>query len=162
MLLQNNIAAAVHEIGDELWHTALPDAIHAEADRTAHHFPATVIGHLGHARLAQLIADDMAARLRAIGDTYIATDGVIYTLAPPTSGRYAAAMSGQPVAVEATFEQTAEYGPRTATVRWSDGTSSEAVCFYPDDPISGGDVVGRTQEQIRSLHFRRDRDWLQS
>jgi hypothetical protein len=25
-----------------------------------------------------------------------------------------------------------------------------------------GDLVGKTREQIRSLHFRRDRDWLQS
>ncbi len=24
------------------------------------------------------------------------------------------------------------------------------------------DVIGKTREQIRSLHFRRDRDWLQS
>jgi len=25
-----------------------------------------------------------------------------------------------------------------------------------------GDLVGRTLDAIRSLHFRRDRDWLQS
>ena len=25
-----------------------------------------------------------------------------------------------------------------------------------------GDLVGKTRDQIRALHFRRDRDWLQS
>jgi hypothetical protein len=28
--------------------------------------------------------------------------------------------------------------------------------------ICEGDLVGQTREAIRSLHFRRDRDWLQS
>jgi hypothetical protein len=27
---------------------------------------------------------------------------------------------------------------------------------------SEGDLMGKTQVEIRSLHFRRDRDWLQS
>ena len=35
--------------------------------------------------------------------------------------------------------------------------------FYSDEVlISEGDLVGKTREAIRSLHFRRDRDWLQS
>jgi hypothetical protein len=25
-----------------------------------------------------------------------------------------------------------------------------------------GDLIGKTRDQLRSLHFRRDRDWLQS
>jgi hypothetical protein len=25
-----------------------------------------------------------------------------------------------------------------------------------------GDLIGKTREQLRALHFRRDRDWLQS
>jgi hypothetical protein len=28
--------------------------------------------------------------------------------------------------------------------------------------VSAGDRIGKTREQLRSLHFRRDRDWLQS
>jgi hypothetical protein len=28
--------------------------------------------------------------------------------------------------------------------------------------VSEGDLLGKTQDEIRSLHFRRDRDWLQS
>jgi hypothetical protein len=52
---------------------------------------------------------------------------------------------------------------RRMIVRWSDGTEGEAVRFYQDEVLfSEGDLVGRTREQIRSLHFCRDRDWLQS
>jgi hypothetical protein len=52
---------------------------------------------------------------------------------------------------------------RRMIVRWSDGTEGEAVRFYQDEVLfSEGDMVGKTREQIRSLHFRRDRDWLQS
>ena len=54
-------------------------------------------------------------------------------------------------------------GNRRAVVRWSDGTEGEAVRFYSDEVlICEGDLVGRTLDAIRSLHFRRDRDWLQS
>ena len=28
--------------------------------------------------------------------------------------------------------------------------------------VSEDDLVAKTREQIQSLHFRRDRDWLQS
>ena len=54
-------------------------------------------------------------------------------------------------------------GSRRAMVRWSDGTEGEGVRFYQEEVLfSEGDLIGRTREQIRSLHFRRDRDWLQS
>ncbi len=37
------------------------------------------------------------------------------------------------------------------------------VAWYADEIlICEGDLVGKTREQLRSLHFRRDRDWLQS
>jgi len=52
---------------------------------------------------------------------------------------------------------------RRAVVRWSDGTVSEALRWHADEVlVCDGDLVGQTREQIRSLHFRRDRDWLQS
>ena len=52
---------------------------------------------------------------------------------------------------------------RRAIVRWSDGTEGEAVRFYREEVVfCEGDLVGRTRDEIRSLHFRRDRDWLQS
>ena len=54
-------------------------------------------------------------------------------------------------------------GSRRAIVRWSDGTEGEALTWYADEVlVCEGDVVGKTREQLRSLHFRRDRDWLQS
>ena len=70
-------------------------------------------------------------------------------------------------------------GSHRAIVRWSDGTESAAVTFYADEVSfrKGGrwtlarlsnqwwrmeDLLGKTQDQIRSLHFRRDRGWLRS
>ena len=35
--------------------------------------------------------------------------------------------------------------------------------WYSDEvKFSEGDLLGKSREQLRSLHFRRDRDWLQS
>ena len=52
---------------------------------------------------------------------------------------------------------------RRAIVRWSDGTEGECARWYHDEVlISEGDLIHRTREQIRALHFRRDRDWLRS
>lgn len=54
-------------------------------------------------------------------------------------------------------------GTRRAIARWSDGSESEAITYYADEIlICEGDLIGKTREQLRSLHFRRDRDWLQS
>jgi hypothetical protein len=48
-------------------------------------------------------------------------------------------------------------------VRWSDGSDGEALTWYADEIlIREGDLIGKTREQLRGLHFRRDRDWLQS
>ncbi len=56
-----------------------------------------------------------------------------------------------------------ELGSRRAVVRWSDGTEGEAIRFYADEVLfSEGDLLGKSREQLRSLHFRRDRDWMQS
>jgi hypothetical protein len=54
-------------------------------------------------------------------------------------------------------------GTRRAVVRWSDGSESSPVSWYPDEIlICEGDFVGKTLQQLRFLHFQRDRDWLQS
>ena len=54
-------------------------------------------------------------------------------------------------------------GSRRAVVRWSDGSEGEALTWYADEiRICEGDLIGKTREQLRSLHFRRDPDWLQS
>ena len=52
---------------------------------------------------------------------------------------------------------------RRAVVRWSDGTEGEALRWYADEVlVCEGDLVGKTEAELRSLHFRRDRDWLES
>jgi hypothetical protein len=52
---------------------------------------------------------------------------------------------------------------RRAVVRWSDGSESEVLRWYSDEVMfTEGDFIGKSREQLRSLHFRRDRDWLQS
>lgn len=52
---------------------------------------------------------------------------------------------------------------RRVVVRWSDGSESEALRWYSDEvKFSEGDFLGKSREQLRSLHFRRDRDWLPS
>jgi hypothetical protein len=54
-------------------------------------------------------------------------------------------------------------GTRRAIARWSDGTESEARTWYADAIlICAGDLIGKTQEQLRSVHFHGDRDWLPS
>ena len=54
-------------------------------------------------------------------------------------------------------------GTRRAVVRWSDRSEGEALTWYADEIlVCEGDLIGKSREQLRSLHFRRDRDWLQS
>ena len=54
-------------------------------------------------------------------------------------------------------------GTRRAIARWSDGTESEVLTWYADKIlICEADFIGKTRQQLRSVHFRRDRDWLQS
>ena len=56
-----------------------------------------------------------------------------------------------------------ELASRRAVARLSDGTEGEALRWYSDEIlVCEGDLIGKTRELLRSLHFRRDRDWLQS
>ena len=56
-----------------------------------------------------------------------------------------------------------ELGSRRAVARWSDGSVSEAIRWYSDEIlVCEGDLIGKTREQLRSLHYRRDRDWPRS
>ena len=55
-----------------------------------------------------------------------------------------------------------ERGSRRAVVRWSDGSTGEALRWYQDEVlVTEGDLLGKTAAELRSLHFRRDRDFLQ-
>ena len=52
---------------------------------------------------------------------------------------------------------------RRVVVRWSDGTEGEALRWWSDEVlVCEGDLIGKTREQLRSLHYARDRQWLQS
>jgi hypothetical protein len=54
-------------------------------------------------------------------------------------------------------------GSRRALVRWSDGSTGEALRWFDDEILfTEGDLLGKTEAQLRSLHFKRDRDFLQS
>ncbi|MEA2766960.1 MAG: hypothetical protein QOK07_3364 [Gemmatimonadaceae bacterium] len=54
-------------------------------------------------------------------------------------------------------------GTRRAVVRWTDGSEGEACRWFSDEIlVCEGDLVGKSEREIRQLHFRRDRDWLQS
>jgi hypothetical protein len=117
----------------------------------------------------------MTSALVDVGDEYRAPDGVRYSLidepelgAGIDAGRLGGVSSSarEPVVEDVLrFEDLplGSAGSRRAVVRWSDGTESAAPTFYADEVLfSEGDLVGRTAAQIRSLHFRRDRDWLQT
>lgn len=53
-------------------------------------------------------------------------------------------------------------GDRRVVVRWSDGREAPALNYFSDKIlISEGDLIGLTEAQVRALHFRRDREWLQ-
>ena len=56
-----------------------------------------------------------------------------------------------------------EPGSRRALVRWSDGSTGEALRWYDDEVLfCEGDLIGKTEAELRNLHFRRDRDFLRS
>jgi hypothetical protein len=50
-------------------------------------------------------------------------------------------------------------GGRRAVARWSDGSVSEAIRWHSERILfCEGDLIGKTREQIRSLHRSRDGD----
>jgi hypothetical protein len=175
MILRIHVEGASHyEVGDEIWQQPLAEAITTEAD--------TIAGYAGSDLLEspdeehrdmlrdQIIAE-MTAALVDVGDEYRAPDGIRYSLVDESAGGAgtlsAVSSSGPEPVVEEVLRvedlPLGSAGSRRAIVRWSDGTESAAVTFYADEVLfCEGDLLGRTQAQIRSLHFRRDRDWLQS
>ena len=54
-------------------------------------------------------------------------------------------------------------GSRRALVRWDGGSVSEALRWWDDEVLfCEGDLLGKGEAELRSLHFRRDRDYLRS
>ena len=54
-------------------------------------------------------------------------------------------------------------GSRRAVVKWSDGSVGEALRWWDDEVLfSEGDLLGKSEAELRRLHFGRDRDYLQT
>lgn len=170
--------AASYHVGDEIWQDSVAAAIHAEAEAIAGHAGSDLLDSPDQARrdaLRDRIVDEMIAALVSAGDRYRAPDGVLYSLieepaadTPSGEGRLEAmgTRTSEPIVEEVLrFEDLplGSAGTRRAIVRWSDGTEDAPMSWYRDEILMcEGDLVGKTRTQIRSLHFRRDRDWLQS
>jgi hypothetical protein len=179
MILKVHVqGAASYDIGDEIWQEPLADAINAEAEMIAGYAGADVLESPRQAHrdaLRDRIVEEMTSTLVSVGDRYRAPDGILYALIDkpeidlPYCGGNLSGVSprtSEPVVVEVLrFEDLplGSAGTRRAIVRWSDGTEGAALTWYADEIlVCEGDLVGHTQAELRSLHFRRDRDWLQS
>jgi hypothetical protein len=170
--------AASYDVGDEIWHGSLADAIQAEAETIASYAGSDLLRSSDQAQrnaLRDRIVGEMTAALVSVGDRYCAPNGVFYSLleesaldAPSGEGRLSAMgnRTCEPIVEEVLrFEDLplGSAGTRHAVVRWSDGTEGAAMTWYSDEIlVCEGDLVGKTRAEIHSLHFRRDRDWLQS
>lgn len=51
---------------------------------------------------------------------------------------------------------------RRAVARWSDGSEGESLRWYGEGALRGRPGRQDRGVTLRSLHLRRDRDWLQS
>jgi hypothetical protein len=161
--------AASYDVGDEIWQVALSDAIQAEAECIVCSAGSDLL-ESGHNQLRDRIVAEMSEALSQVGDAYRAPDGILYSLIEPSAveddDTLTPVSSAAPVVEEVVrFEDlpVGSLGTRRAVVRWSDGTESEGLKWFGDEiMICEGDLIGMTREQLRSLHFRRDRDWLQS
>jgi hypothetical protein len=175
MILRIHVEGAQqYGVGDEIWHQPLAEAFAAEADTIADYTGSELPEPPDQEHRAELrdqIIAEMTAALVDVGDEYWAPDGVRYTLLDESAvdvGTLGAVSSSprEPVVEEVLRVEDlplGSAGSRRAIVRWSDGTESAAVTFYADEVLfCEGDLLGKTDAQIRSLHFRRDRDWLQS
>ena len=49
-------------------------------------------------------------------------------------------------------------GSRRAVARWRDGSVSEALRWRSGVLICEGDLIGKTREELQSLHLRREQD----
>jgi hypothetical protein len=170
--------AASYDVGDEIWQETLADAIQAEAETIASYAGSDPLQSSDQAQrnaLRDRIVGEMTSALVSVGDRYDAPDGVLYSLieesalGPPCGGGRLSAMGNrtcEPIVEEVLrFEELplGSAGTRRAVVRWSDGTEDAPMTWYGEEIlVCEGDLVGKTRAAICSLHFRRDRDWLQS
>ena len=139
--------AASYDVGDEIWHESLADAIHAEAETIASYAGSDLLQSSDQAHrnaLRDRIVREMTVALVSVGDRYSAPDGVLYSLteepalAPPSGEGRLGAMgnrTSEPIVEEVLrFEDLplGSAGTRRAVVRWSDGTEGAAMTWYGD------------------------------
>jgi hypothetical protein len=159
MILKVHVhGAPSYDVGDEIWQQSLADAIREEAEVIANHAGPELLALTEQELRSVLRGRIIAAMTEAlvdVGDSYRAPDGVHYSVSAP-----------EPVIEEVLqFEDlpVGTSGTRRAVVRWSDGRETEALRWFGDEIlICEGDLLGKTRAELRSLHFLRDRDWLQS
>ena len=140
--------AASHDVGDEIWHESLADAIHAEAETIASYGGSDLPQSSDQDRrnaLRDRIVGEMTVGLVNVGDRYRAPDGVLYSLieesaldAPCGGGRLSAMgnCTSEPIVEEVLRFEDLPPGPagtRRAVVRWSDGTEGAAMTWYSDE-----------------------------
>jgi hypothetical protein len=165
--------ARSHAVGDEIWHEALADVIRAEAQTIARNALSRSATVESRTAVRHDLFVAMTAALRRPGDTYLAPGGILYSVDDepecdgPIVGDTLARMSAsEPVVQEIVRFENLPIGSlasRRVIVRWSDGTEGEGLRWYGDEVlVCEGDVLGKTRAQLHALHFRRDRDWLQS
>ena len=164
--------AADHAVGDEIWQRPLAEVLAEQAEIVTDDIARGRLDPDQRKALLEQVAAEMTEALVDVGDSYRAPDGVQYSLIDESAGlpggedRLAPANAAAPFVEEVLrFEQlpVGSTASRRVLVRWSDGTKGEALRYYHDEVlVCEGDVLGKTREQLRSLHFSRDRDWLRS
>src|ERR1035437_10021341 len=170
MMLRAQVPGALpHYVGPEIWDEARGDVIASEAETIADDVGPELLtsaDERGREGLRGRVIDEMNAALVDVGDTYLAPDGIRYSLSGEGGPDHERSAGEQrPPVVEVLRFEALPLGSgasRRAVVRWSDGTEGEAVRFYSEVLVCEGDLIDKTKDEIRSLHFRRDRDWLQS
>ena len=71
--------AASHDVGDEIWHVVLSDAVRVEAGCIVYSAGSDML-ESGQDPLRDRIVAEMSGALSQVGDTYRAPDGVLYSL----------------------------------------------------------------------------------
>lgn len=177
MILKVHVPGAhAYEIGDEIWQQPLHDAIREEAETIVEYAGSDLLVSPDREyrdQLREQIITEMTSALVHVGDRYRAPDGVLHTLLDDSAGE-----EDEPVTIadvssdtspnvqEVLRFETAPIGSlasRRAIVRWSDGTEGEALAWYDEEvKFTAGALLGKTADQLNTLHFRRDHDSLQS
>ena len=167
MILKVHVPGAhPYDVGDEIWQEALEDAIRAEAETIAGYAGSDLLespDQFHRDALRDRVIAEMTRALVGVGDTYRAPDGILCSLTDPYGdervGKATATPPASPspsraviipamaptVVAVLRFESLPvdERGSRRAVVRWSDGSTGEALRWYQDEILSPVDHLGR-------------------